>query len=67
MKQIERRLSTLESNQPPQKSRVRRILEKCTDAELDRIGQIADKVDGGGTPTAEESAFLDAVEAKYGD
>ena len=63
---LERRIETLESRRPPVKSDTQKSLEKLTDDELDRVGAIVEKMDNGGEPTPDESAFLDNLEAKYG-
>ena len=63
---LERRIASLEARMPPVKSEWQKFLEKLTDDEVDRVGAIAEKMDSGGEPTSDESAFLDNLEAKYG-
>jgi hypothetical protein len=66
MKDFDRRLLSLESRQPSSVSEGRQILSKCTDDELDRLGEIAIRSEDGKELTGEESVFLKALEAKYG-
>jgi hypothetical protein len=63
---LERRIGVLEARRPPVKSDTQKILERLDDDELDRVGAIVEKMDRGGKPTPDESAFLDNLEAKYG-
>jgi len=46
------------------KSYAENILEKLTDDELDRVGAVVEKIESGGVPTPDESAFLDELESK---
>jgi hypothetical protein len=62
---LARRIGTLEARRPV-KSYAEKILEKLTDDELDRVGVVVEKIERGGVPSTEESAFLDELEAKYG-
>ena len=60
-----RRIASLEARMPPVKSEWQKFLEKLTHDELNRVEAIVEKMDSGGEPTSDESAFLDNLEAKY--
>jgi hypothetical protein len=59
----ERCIKTLEARQLV-KSYAEKILEKLMDDELDRVGPVVEKIESGGVPTPDESAFLDELESK---
>ena len=62
---LERRISSLESRQPSADRKDRQILRRCTDAELDRYGEIARRYEDHIELTEEEMRFLAELEAKY--
>jgi hypothetical protein len=64
---LERRIGTLEAQQPPVKSDTQKFLEKCTDEELRRLHEIIEKgYDELDKLPPEDRAFIEDLEARYG-
>ena len=64
---LERRIGTLEARQPPIKSDTQKFLEKCTEEELRRLGEIIEMgYDDLDKLPPDDRAFVEDLEARYG-
>ena len=64
---LEQRIMTLEARQPPVKSDTQKFLEKCTEEELRRLGEIIEMgYDDLDKLPPEDKAFLEDLEVRYG-
>jgi hypothetical protein len=65
--ELGRRVGILEARQPRAKSDTQKFLEKCTEEELRRLGEIIEKgYDDVDKLPPEDKAFLEDLEARYG-